>query len=197
MLRVCLFADRVAALDSVMHSIIVDLPVCDDTIAYLMSRLNLPVEAFHDLCVQLREAHTLAQAEVPEHLQNVATDVLSNNWFLIENSEHPCSINCSTKQGGPTADLFFNFFMSRVLRTIRKELELHDLGLKVPSSDLQPLGPCDSCTFTDASYVDDSFFIHAFRDNENTTQYAELMVAIVCKCLYSHALKPNFKKRQI
>ena len=191
---ICLFADLIAAFDSVMHSFIVDLPVCDESISYLMSRLNLPIEAFHDLCKQLHEQHALAQAEVPSHLQNVAIDVLSNNWFLIENSDRPCSINRSTKQGDPTADLFFNFFMARVLKTIRRELESNNLGIQIPHTDLQPLGVCDACQFTDASYVDDTFFIHAFRDNENTTKYAELMVAIVCKALCSHALQPNFKK---
>jgi hypothetical protein len=151
---ICLFADIVAAFDSVLHSFIVNLPVCDETIIYLMSRLKLPPDAFQDLCMQLHEAPVLTSAGVPEHLKLVASDVLSNNWFMIENSAQPNSINCSTKQGDPTADIFFNFFMSRVLRTIRKNLELAGLCLVIPASpasDSNPLGPCSSHKFTDAS----------------------------------------------
>ena len=102
------FVDVIAAFDSVLHSFLVDLGLSDESILYLMNRLNLPSESFADLCAALNAPSALSAAGVPEHLQGVISDILIDNWFLIDNP-NPGTVNRSTKQGDPLADLLFNF----------------------------------------------------------------------------------------
>ena len=47
------FVDVIAAFESVLHSFIVDLELSDESILYLMTRLNLPSECYADLCAAL------------------------------------------------------------------------------------------------------------------------------------------------
>jgi len=188
------FVDVIAAFDSVIHSFIINLEISDESITYLMSRLALPPECFEELCQTIRENSALVQAGVPTHLLNVTEDVLSDNWFLIDNNPEPCTIERSTKQGDPLADILFNFFAARILKSIRSKLSDAGIGLRVPSCDTTLLGHTDQVTFTDASYVDDAFFAHIFYDNMNTMQYISCIVSVVARTLYSHALLPNFKK---
>ena len=87
----------IAAFDSVLHSFIVDLELSDESILYLMTRLNLPSECYADLCAALKAPSALSAAGVPAHLQGVISDILTDNWFLIDNNPNPCTINRSTK----------------------------------------------------------------------------------------------------
>ena len=112
----------IAAFDSVLHSFIVELELPDESILYLMNRLNLLSECFADLCAALHAPSALSAAGVPEHLQGVISDILIDNWFLIHNNPNPCIINRSTRQGDPLADLLFNFFAAVILKSIRASL---------------------------------------------------------------------------
>jgi len=191
---VVLFVDVIAAFDSVIHSFLCDIPLTDEAIMYLMSRLNLPAECFAQLCENLRALPALKEAKVPDHLHNVAVDILDNNWFLINNNPNPSTIKRSTKQGDPLADMFFNFFMARILKSVRQALLDAGFGLHVHEFDSAIFGHTPETDVTDVSYVDDSFFVHEFQDNLNVVSHIQHMVSIVCKALYSHCLIPNFKK---
>jgi len=191
---VCLFVDVVAAFDSVLHSFIVDLELSDESILYLMGRLNLPSDCFTDLCLHLREASALKQASVPDHLHNVVSDILQDNWFMFDHNPHPCTITRSTKQGDPLADILFNFFAARVFKIIRTALHNAGIGSQVPATNTVLFGPQGSCDIVDDSYVDDAVYFHVYDDNDTTIPCIRTMVSVVCKTLYSHALMPNFKK---
>ena len=106
-----LFVDVIAAFDSVLHSFIVDLELSDESTVYLMDRLNLPSECYADLCSALNAPSALSAAGVPNHLRGVISEILTDNWFLIDSNPNPCTINRSTKQGDPLADLLFNFLL--------------------------------------------------------------------------------------
>jgi len=190
----CLFVDVTAAFDSVLHSFLVDLELSDESILYLMARLNLPSECFADLCLHLRDICALKQARVPDHLHNVVSDILQDNWFMVDHNPNPCTITRSTKQGDPLADVLFNFFAARIFKLIRIALSAAGIGLHVPASDTALFGHRDGCEIVDDSYVDDAVYVHVYEDNDATVHYIQTMVSIVCKTLYSHALQPNFKK---
>jgi len=191
---IVLFIDVIAAFDSVIHSFLCDIPLTDEAVLYLIKRLNLPGECYTELCEALKAPSVLKEAKVPDHLHNVAVDILENNWFLINNNPNPSTVNRSTKQGDPLADLFFNFFMARILKNIRNALHASGYGLHIPEVESAIFGHTHVVDATDVSYVDDSLFVHDFQDNLNVTDHIQNMVSIVCRALFSHCLVPNFKK---
>ena len=191
------FVDVIAAFDSVLHSFIVDLELSDGSILYLMDRLNLPSECFPDLCAALHAPSALSAAGVPAHLQGVISDILTDNWFLIENNPNPCTINRSTKQGDPLADLLFNFFVAVILKQIRSALSAQGLG--VPYSPVSSIlfGDLDPGVVTDISYVDDGAFPHEISDNSKALPDIQCMTAIVARVFYAHALLPISRKANL
>ena len=188
------FVDVIAAFDSVLHSFIVDLELSDESILYLMTRLNLPSECYADLCAALNAPSALSAAGVPAHLQGVISDILTDNWFLIDNNPNPCIINRSTKQGDPLADLLFNFFAAVILKSIRASLSAAGYGVVYTPVSTTLFGDLNPGVITDLSYVDDGAFQHEIADNSIAIYDMQTITAIVARAFYSHALLPNFKK---
>ena len=159
----------IAAFDSVLHSFIVDLEFSDESIMYLMTRLNLPSECYADLCAALNAPSALSAAGVLAHLQGVISDILTDNWFLIDNNPNPCTINRSTKQGDPLADLLFNFFAAVILKSIRAPLSAAGHGVVYTPISTTLFGDLSPGVITDLSYVDNGAFQHEISDNSKYT----------------------------
>ena len=142
----------------------------------------------------------LLQPFQPLESQNIprcCSDILNDNWFLIDNNPNPCTINRSTRQGDPLADLLFNFFAAVILKSIRSALS--DAGYGVPFSPVSTtlFGDASPGVVTDLSYVDDGAFPHEISDNTKAVYDIQTITAFVARVFYAHALLPNSKKRQI
>ena len=95
-----------------------------------MNRLNLTPGCFQEFCEALRSQCALRSANVADHLCSVVSDILTDSWFVIDNNPISSSINRSTEQGDPLADMLVNLFMIKVLNSILSFLA--DAGFGVP-----------------------------------------------------------------
>lgn len=186
--------DVIAAFDSVLLSFILDLELSDESIVYLINRLNPPSECLADLCAALKAPSSLSAAGVPEHFQGVISDILTDNWFLIDNNPNTCIINRSTKQGDPLADLLFNFFAAVILKSIRTSLTDAGYGVAYSPVSTTFFGDLSPRVITDLSYVDDGAFSKEISDNTKAIYDMQTITAIVARAFYVHALLPNVKK---
>ena len=68
-------------------------------------------------------------AGFPAHFQGVISDILTDNWSPVDNNPNPCTINRSTKQGDPLADLVSTFFAAVILKAIRSAFVEANFGV--------------------------------------------------------------------
>ena len=188
------FVGEIAAFGGVLHSFIVDLELSDESILYLMNRLNLPSECLADLCAALNAPSAPSAAGVPEHLQGVISDILNDNWFLIDNNPNPCTISRNTKPGDLLADLLFNFFAAVILKSIRSALSDAGYGVPVNPVSTTLFGDASPGVITDLSYVEDCAFSHEISDNTKAVYDIQTITAIDAGAFYAYALLPNVKK---
>ena len=127
-------------------------------------------------------------------MQGVISDILTDNWFLIENNPNPRTINRSTKQGDPLADLLFNFLAAVILKSIRSALSEAGYGVPYNPVSTALFGDLSPGVITDASYVDDGAFPYEISDNSKAVYDIQIISAIVARAFYAHALLPAFKK---
>ena len=120
---VILYVDVVATCASLVHSFGVDLPL-SEAVAHLMKATDIPSQCFFDLRTELSKIPTLVEAEVPPHLRNVALTccLIVGSFSTTSRDEEPHTINCSSKQGVPCADILFALFIARILKPIRLHL---------------------------------------------------------------------------
>ena len=97
-----LFFDCVSAFYCLIRELLVDMQSSDEAVAWLLSSLNIPASAMHELAQLMRQTGELEQANVLPHLRAQLRDALSQTWFRV--SSNPKVVR--THRGSRPGDVF-------------------------------------------------------------------------------------------
>ena len=197
-----IYCDVVGAFDALLRQIMLDVPMTDELIAFVLSKLKFEPDSMHKLYEHIKERSFLNTSGVSPYWQHVLAEVHTDTWF---STQGVCDVTLSdigSIPGDPLGDIMFNFCAIKIHEQIETRLRdaclLHEIPCLHDCSEDAVHDGAVTVTLCDNLYVDDSdFFIVGSRSSPTNAishvHDASEAMCIIRSTYREHCMELNMK----
>ena len=196
-----MFLDLREAFYRVVRPLLTGTSFCDEVVALVAQRINLPSGVMHELHRHLQQESLPAEAGASEWASAQLCEAMHSTWFRFQGSHTVVKTGVGSRPGDNLADVCFSFIFAKVLEAIRSELRGQGCLPSIPwSADMTDnLGEIRATAdnrveVLDATWMDDATFFVACDSAASLPESMASTGSAVLQSCVARALLPNLDK---
>ena len=196
-----MFLDLREAFYRVIRPLLTGTGFCDEVVAFVVQRINLPPGIMHELHQHLQHDPLPAEAGASEWATAQLCEAMHSTWFRFQGSQTVVKTGVGSRPGDNLADVCFSFIFAKVLEAIRRELREQGCLPTIPwredmvdNLEATDATNVDSVEVLDATWMDDATFFVACDSATCLPESLTSTGSAVLQSCVARALLPNLDK---